>query len=98
MRLHLRSQAPRRFGRKGFRLGLRSGAPQGLQGQGAGTGAGIHVRSLRRRLLGLLPEVPSQPNPLRRNMFVHAVYFWLKPDISTAQTRQFEELANAMSK
>jgi hypothetical protein len=31
-------------------------------------------------------------------MFVHAVYFWLKPDIAPAQTRQFEELALAMSK
>ena len=31
-------------------------------------------------------------------MFVHAVYFWLKPDISTAQQQQFVELATAMSK
>ncbi|MBW8888227.1 MAG: Dabb family protein [Fibrobacteres bacterium] len=31
-------------------------------------------------------------------MFVHAVYFWLKPDLSPAQVRQFEELATAMSK
>ena len=31
-------------------------------------------------------------------MFVHAVYFWLKPGISPAQHRQFEELATAMSK
>jgi len=31
-------------------------------------------------------------------MFVHAVYFWLKPDVTPAQVRQFEELASAMSK
>lgn len=31
-------------------------------------------------------------------MFVHAVYFWLKPDLAPAQLRQFEDLARAMSK
>jgi hypothetical protein len=31
-------------------------------------------------------------------MFVHAVYFWLKPGLTPAQTGQFEELARAMSK
>jgi hypothetical protein len=31
-------------------------------------------------------------------MFVHAVYFWLKPDIQPAQVRRFEELALAMAK
>lgn len=31
-------------------------------------------------------------------MFVHAVYFWLKPDLAPAQARQFEELALAMAK
>lgn len=31
-------------------------------------------------------------------MFVHAVYFWLKPELQPAQIRQFEELAQAMAK
>ncbi len=30
-------------------------------------------------------------------MFVHAVYFWLKPETTPAQVRQYEELALAMS-
>lgn len=31
-------------------------------------------------------------------MFVHAVYFWLKPETTPAQHAQFLELANAMAK
>jgi hypothetical protein len=31
-------------------------------------------------------------------MFVHAVYFWLKPGVQPEQTRQFEDLALAMAK
>ena len=31
-------------------------------------------------------------------MFVHAVYFWLKPDLAPAQVGQYEEMARAMSK
>ena len=30
-------------------------------------------------------------------MFVHAVYFWLKPDLDPGQIRQFEDLARAMA-
>lgn len=31
-------------------------------------------------------------------MLVHAVYFWLKPDITPAQVSTFEELCGAMAK
>lgn len=31
-------------------------------------------------------------------MFVHAVYFWLKPELTQAQAAQFVELSSAMSK
>ena len=31
-------------------------------------------------------------------MFVHAVYFWLKPEITPAQVAQYVELASAMTK
>jgi hypothetical protein len=31
-------------------------------------------------------------------MFVHCVYFWLKPELTPAQVRQFEELCGAMAK
>ena len=31
-------------------------------------------------------------------MFVHAVYFWLKPELNQAQVAQFVELASAMKR
>ncbi len=31
-------------------------------------------------------------------MFVHTVYFWLKPGLAPEQVRSFETLANAMAK
>jgi hypothetical protein len=47
--------------------------------------------------LALTADAQQPPEKLGKDMFVHSVYFWLKPDLNETQKAQFKKGLNSLT-